>query len=556
MSMRPVSTVPASTATVPARLGKYTITGVLGEGAMGTVYKGFDPVIRRPVAVKAIRAHLFDAAVSNLAASERFRNEAQAAGRLSHPGIVGVYEYGEENGDAFIAMEYVEGTPLGHIMAQPERLSESDMLSLMVQLLDALHYAHEQGVWHRDVKPNNLIVTSTGKLKITDFGIARIESAGLTQITMLLGSPGYIAPERYTGEAPDRRVDIFSCGVLLYHLLTGRSPFPGTEAEVMYKVLHSDPTAPSQTTAAPPRYFDDIVAKALAKRPDDRYATARQFRDVLVKAGVLPVPATMSMAAIETLKPHAEAAAPQAVTPAAMPPSGSERPAQPGVVPGATAARPLRDSEWPAPPRDSEWPAPPRDSERPAPPRDSERPAPPRDSERPAPPSVEPAISLPSHPAGWDTALVAQIESLLAQFIGPIAAVLVRRTAKQSAGVGELLARLAEDALPPEDRKPFLMRTSKLIPAAEAPSAPARARSAATMPTMQLPVLGVVPLLPDTIEKAERVLTREIGPIARVMVKKAAAGAAGRDDFFLALADLAADDVDRERLLGNLSRLA
>ena len=298
----------------PGRLGKYTLTAVLGEGAMGTVYKGIDPLIHRPVAVKVIRKHLFDVSASKLTAAQRFRNEAQAAGRLSHPGIVGVYEYGEDNGDPFIAMEYVEGTSLSRYMALPDRLPEPDMLSVMAQLLDALHYAHEQGVWHRDIKPNNIIITPDGRVKIADFGIARIESSAPTQIqtTMLIGSPGYIAPERYTGDTPpDRRVDIFSCGALLYHLLTGKSPFSGTDSEVMYKVLQLDPTPPSQSGAwpTPARCYDAIVAKALAKRPDDRYATAKELRDALTSVAVLPIGANLSRAALHSVVPGASTAA-------------------------------------------------------------------------------------------------------------------------------------------------------------------------------------------------------------------------------------------------------
>ena len=171
----------------------------------------------------------------------------------------------------------------------------------MMQLLDALHCAHEQGVWHRDIKPNNIIVTPNGKLKIADFGIARIESAELTQMAMLIGSPGYIAPERYTGQAPDRRVDIFSCGVLLYQMLTGVAPFAGTDTEVMYKVLHTRPDAAiaHRGDGAAAECWDAIVAKALAKRPEDRYATAREFRDALFCAAPWPIPLAMSRDVIE-----------------------------------------------------------------------------------------------------------------------------------------------------------------------------------------------------------------------------------------------------------------
>jgi eukaryotic-like serine/threonine-protein kinase len=492
---------PVASPKQPGRLGKYTLTAVLGEGAMGTVYKGIDPLIHRPVAVKVIRKHLFDASASKLSAAQRFRNEAQAAGRLSHPGIVGVYEYGEDNGDPFIAMEYVEGTSLARYMALPERLPEPDILSAMVQLLDALHYAHEQGVWHRDIKPNNIIITPDGRLKVADFGIARIESSAPTQIqtTMLIGSPGYIAPERYTGETPpDRRVDIFSCGALLYHMLTGTSPFSGTDSEVMYKVLQQDPPPPSQSraTPTPPRCYDPIVAKALAKRADDRYASAKEFRDALAGVAVLPISSTLSRAALYSVIAFAD----------------------------------QRSSELPLRSADASAPAPAQNAARPG--------------------------SVPALPTGWDLAVLADIESALARHVGPVAKVLVRRTAKECADVPALIARLCEEELSPEDRKGFLLRTAALVAAARSAAALAPPTPAAgDASTALLPVLTVTPLKPEAIAKAQAILAVHIGPIAKVMVKKAAAIATQREQFFNVLADLAGESVDRELLLAELSQI-
>ena len=526
MSIRPLSPL-ASPVAMPAKLGKYQLTGVLGEGAMGVVYKGIDPVIRRTVAVKAIRKQLFDASTANLSVAQRFRNEAQAAGRLSHPGIVGVYEYGEDDGDAYIAMEYVEGVSLSQLMNNGSRMPESDVLSLMVQLLDALHYAHQRGVWHRDVKPNNIVVTPEGQLKVTDFGIARIESNEATQLTVLLGSPGYIAPERYTGEAPDWRVDIFSCGVLLYHLLTGRPPFTGSEAEVMYQVLHEHPTPPSQTAAATPRCFDGIVARALAKKPDDRYRTALDFREALQHAGALPVPPTLSIEVMTSVRQRIERTATLKL-PRSMPGVPAEEASAPSIPPSvAPASLPLDSAAGPPPATDSAAAGP---------------------------------VSVPPSPTGWDPALLAKVEAQLARHVGPIAAVLVRRTARQCVGLPELLAQLADDALAGDDRGGAGGRPAPPPPAG-APPPPPPARPPARPPpprppTAQLPVLGIVPLRPETVEQAERVLAAHIGPIARVVTKKAAAAAAGRDEFYAVLAELAADSVDRATLLKALSRIA
>ena len=182
----------------PTQLGKYAVSEVLGKGAMGVVYKGFDPHIRRTVALKTIRKELIDdgEAATLLA---RFRNEAQAAGRLSHPGIVAVYEWGEAGELAFLAMEYVEGNSLREYFNRGTHFGGPDVVSVMAQLLDALHYAHEQGVWHRDIKPANIIIMKNGKLKVADFGIARIDTSNLTQTGAVMGTPGYMAPEQYTG---------------------------------------------------------------------------------------------------------------------------------------------------------------------------------------------------------------------------------------------------------------------------------------------------------------------------------------------------------------------
>src|SRR6185295_18355102 len=199
---------------IPERLGKYPITGVLGKGAMGVVYRGYDPVIKRPVAIKTIRKELIEEDDKNENLSGRFRREAQAAGALSHPGIVSVYEFGEDQQHAYIAMEYVEGNSLREYMVNGAKFDEHDSVSIMAQLLDALQFAHDHAVWHRDIKPANILVMSNGRIKLTDFGIARIENADRTTTNVIMGTPGYIAPEVYLGGQIDHRVDIFAAGVL------------------------------------------------------------------------------------------------------------------------------------------------------------------------------------------------------------------------------------------------------------------------------------------------------------------------------------------------------
>jgi len=266
------------------QLGKYKVVEVIGKGAMGIVYKGYDPVLERHVALKTVRKELVD---EKLAAQiiARFKNEALASGRLNHPAIVGIYEYGENKQLAYIAMEYVQGRGLRDFLARQERFGLQDVMSIMSRLLDALDYAHERGVVHRDIKPQNIIMTPDGRLKLADFGIARIDRSSLTQVGAIMGTPAYMSPEQYAGQQVDRRSDIFSCGVVLYELLTGVKPFEGPTETVGYKICHEPHRNPSEINPqGVPEVFDAILGKALAKKPEDRYASAREFAAALAKA--------------------------------------------------------------------------------------------------------------------------------------------------------------------------------------------------------------------------------------------------------------------------------
>src|SRR5258708_5748347 len=217
---------------------------------MGVVYKGFDPVIERHVALKTIRKELIDQEKGSEIVA-RFKTEAQAGGRLTHPGIVAVYEYGEDEEVAFIAMEYVEGRGLRDYFAKQVRFGLQDMMSIMGQLLDALDYAHEQGVVHRDIKPATLIITAEGKLKIADFGIARLDGSNLTQMGAVMGTPSYMSPEQFAGLPVDRRSDLFSAGVVFYELLTGTKPFEGATETISYKICHDPHRTPPELQPLP-----------------------------------------------------------------------------------------------------------------------------------------------------------------------------------------------------------------------------------------------------------------------------------------------------------------
>src|SRR5438876_146198 len=258
------------------RLGKYEIRRELGRGAMGIGYEGYDPLIKRSVALKTIRADQLSGENAETVIA-RFRREAQAAGRLSHPNIVSIYDFGEEEGVWYIAMEFVKGRELKDYFQANERFTTADIVRVMTKILDALGYSHRQGVVHRDVKPANIILLPDGGVKVADFGIAHIESSNMTQVGTVLGTPSYMSPEQIMGLPIDGRSDLFSAGVILYQFLTGERPFSGSATATMHKVLEEDPLPPSKFNVQLPVAMDGVVRKALAKRPDERYQSAQEF---------------------------------------------------------------------------------------------------------------------------------------------------------------------------------------------------------------------------------------------------------------------------------------
>jgi serine/threonine-protein kinase len=442
------------------QLGKYKIVEVIGKGAMGVVYKGYDPVLERPVALKAVRKELVDPDLAEQIIA-RFKNEALAASRLTHPAIVGIYDYGENKQLAYIAMEFVQGRGLRDFLARQERFGLRDVMTIMSQLLDALDYAHDHGVVHRDIKPANIIMTANGSLKLADFGIARIDHSNLTQLGSIMGTPAYMSPEQYAGQQVDRRSDIFSCGVVLYELLTGVKPFEGPTETIGYKICHEPHRNPSEINPqGVPPVFDAILTKALAKKPEDRYANAREFAKALTKG-------------FETLGD--------------MPETGE-----------ATTLLTIIHEEKPRP--DTTFP-----------------------------------------PPGWKVETLGAIEELLAPYVGPMARVLVRKSAKTTTD-GLALVRLLAASIPSErDREAFAEAASEKVSVrTQSEAAPDQ-----SSPGSRKPIEAV------DIDKAASRLAPYLGPIAKVMAKKSAAQASDLKALYQRLAENLADPKERAEFLKN-----
>ncbi len=275
-------------ATLPSRLGRYEVLEEIGKGAMGVVYLARDPLIGRLVALKTFRVG-FAAKDDELTQfRSRFVREAQSAGILSHPNIVTIHDVVDEgaNGICFIAMEYVKGTNLKQQLQNADPFSHNFVVEVISQVAEALDYAHSRGVVHRDIKPANILITSDNKVKITDFGIARLDTSNLTMEGQLLGTPNYMAPEQIQGKDVDHRADIFSLGVVFYEMLTRRKPFQGENlTQVTHKIVYEPFTPPEEIVRDLPAGLSAVLTRCLQKDPNRRFPraaeVARELRAVL-----------------------------------------------------------------------------------------------------------------------------------------------------------------------------------------------------------------------------------------------------------------------------------
>lgn len=269
--------------------GRYRLKRLLAKGGMAEVWEAFDDILGRPVAVKVLHPHL----AADESFRERFRREAIAAARLAHPNVVATFDTGTDEGVTFIVMELVDGPTLREILNRTGPMALERVVHVGAQVADALHYAHRAGVVHRDVKPANILICPDGRVKVADFGIAKAveeseperptPSEALTGTGSIIGTAQYLAPEQVDGRAVDGRTDVYALGVVLYEMVTGRPPFTGeTDMAVALKHITTNPPAPGMVRAGVPRALEEIVLRAMAKRPDDRYQSAEDLRAALL----------------------------------------------------------------------------------------------------------------------------------------------------------------------------------------------------------------------------------------------------------------------------------
>jgi serine/threonine-protein kinase len=416
---------------IPVAIGRYRVERLLGRGAMGMIYLAHDPAIDREVAIKLIRADLLGGE-ERADYVARFQHEAQAAGRCAHPNIVAVYDFALHEGNPYLAMEYVEGSNLSQVLARSGRFSPPAAVALIGQVLDALACAHGLGIVHRDVKPANILLLSDQRVKMTDFGISRLDTSGLTQTGSVIGTPSYMSPEQCRGEPADARSDLFCAGVVLYEVLSAARPFTGRNmTEIALQVMDQPPPdirviVPGLTPA-----LVAVIERALAKRPADRFATASE----------------MAASLRQSLASEPEGAADRTVV-------------------------------------------------------------------------------MPRGPATFTEATLSTLERKLAQHVGPIAHHLVQSAARRAGSLEELREIVAQRIDQPEQRSRFRQDLS----------ADSRATSAR-------------PVAPALAQQGERELAVHLGPIARILVKRALEAAASPDDFWQRLASHIERDADRQTFL-------
>ena len=326
---------------MPDRIGRYEISEELGKGAMGVVYRAVDPNIGRPIALKTMRVDVSGSDTEDML--KRFQNEARAAGVLNHANIVTIYDAGEDHGVFYIAMEYIPGRTLAQLLQEVHVVSAEQLVNIGTQICAGLDYAHSKGVIHRDIKPPNIMIAPDGTVKIMDFGIAKA-GASLTHTGEVLGTPNYMSPEQVKGKDLDGRTDLFSTGVILYEMATGERPFAGQNVTtVIYKIIHEVPAAPRELDVTIHPGLSMIIAKCLAKDPDDRYQCGADLATALKSYKIVSVPEPRGTVA-PNISPSATSIGTRAMS--AVPPT-QLRTAAPATAVAAAAAKVATDESTP-----------------------------------------------------------------------------------------------------------------------------------------------------------------------------------------------------------------
>jgi serine/threonine protein kinase len=448
-------------------IGRYRVEGLLGAGAMGEVYRAYDPVIDRLVAIKVVRTELAAGSGSEQWL-QRFRREARAAGRRFHPNIVAILDFGEDDGMPFLAMEYVDGRSLDAILKTSGPLDPARSVAVITQVLSALGFAHQNGIVHRDVKPSNIMVLNSGEVKVADFGIARIDASEFTIVGDLLGTPAYMAPEQFAGAPVDKRTDLFAAGVILFEMLTGVKPFRGKSiTEIILLMETRGPEDIRALNPAVPDSLKRVITKALSFDPARRYDDAAKFSKAIIEA--FPVRPD------ETPIPE----------PSVLDSSVFKKEVGEGAPQGAT----------------------------------------------------------------WRSDLLRDIERDLATFIGPVAAIALKRAIRQANDIMSLYDLLARQIANPRDQAEFLARGRRR--AAPDASAPSRSTPPSTSEVKGEPKPDQPTTSPGlaNIAAVESNLARYIGPIAKILIKRELEKHETLDKFYHALAAHIPDERDRETFL-------
>jgi hypothetical protein len=490
---------------LPQHIGRYRVNRELGRGAMGMVYQAEDPDIGRAVAIKLVRADLLEGRDRDEFLT-RFRHEARAAGRCTHPNIVALYDLAQHEGNPYLAMEYVNGIDLAQALRKRGPFTPAEAVATITQVLNALGAAHAAGIVHRDVKPANILLQPNGHVKVTDFGISHLSTSELTQHGVVLGTLTYMSPEQCCGEDIDLRSDIFSVGTVLYELLSGSRAFQGRNAnEVAHKLLAGEPQDLATLVPGLPEELLRVVRRSMEKSRDDRYPSAQAMADALRPPGSQgpPLDAAFSDAKTVARMPRAVAEVAEAAPPESLSAPAASAPASPA------------------------------------------QPAP----AQPAPVQAAPSPPGPAQaaPAEIDDAALKRVERRLAFYIGPIARHVLRDAARKTNSLAALCEAVAEYIGPADERSKFLAETM--------PRDQVRSVAPAQPPVVHdaVEATGGGPpaetITAEQVERAERALAGVLGPIARMMVRRALPGVGSEAALWERLATFIEDASDRGEFL-------